>query len=247
MKWIKFFRIRRTVNFLYVILGVVVANKFNLKIEMLMDIMKVYIIFGLIMYSGLYGFNSWYEFVFNIEDKNKLKRTLSSGKIDKNTALAVVLILITGSLILGKVFLSPLVKYQFVLLLVNIAYTVWIKRFNVVLGSMFIAITGPTRTLVGIVIGGGTIFGFWYLILVHYLVSTSFHLLKFRSNNKVNKSTFVILEIFLLGLSGLVAIGLAYYNNYYPLLFWLPVVTNLMLFSNDDSYRRKLEHDWSLE
>lgn len=167
---------------------------FGLKItqtDLLLNTFIAFISFCLVA-SSVYIFNDYYDIEDDKKHPEKKNRPLASGKIQKNSSLLLMFILLTLGLIVSLVLNFKLLILLSIYLVLNVAYTISLK--HIVLIDILIISSGfIIRLFIGSVASGVSL-SLW-IVIITFLLALFLSLAKRRydlliyleSGNKVRK------------------------------------------------------------
>ena len=197
------------------------------------------------MYGGLYVFNSVYEKDLDASDANKRYRLVACGEVRYVTAVFLMILLLSISLLLGFYSYRNLFWFQFALIFINFLYTTVLKPRTWLGAISLISLTGPIRTIIGVLLAGGLIWKYWPFLLVHYLLSVCTHALKFYVFNKLELINFKRTFIICYYLALLISLQQYSQNNCQWLLLIILVFSVFFYrFFNNLKFKMKIVSEW---
>ena len=238
-------RIHRTTNFLYVLLGLLYASNFLLSRDLILKLGLVYLIFAILLYGGIYSLNSYVERFDDLKDGGKRHRLIPSGKVSPREALFVSVTLILASFFLGYLLLPELIIFQLFFLGVNLLYSLVLKRVIPLLAIFTVALTGPTRFVLGYFLLSQEIT--LPIPLVHYLCSVAYHSRKFAFAGKINPFLGNSLNFLASAAFLTLSIVLSLKGEWLVWIFAAPSLMDSLNYHFNSSYRVSVQKFWDKE
>jgi len=167
-------RLHKTVNVLFIAVGYILVTGFELSAQTIVAGVFLYICFGILMYGGLYSFNSVADRVR--DHKNGLPNPLyklSLAEVLLHACVAFVFVVLGQTLI--SIYFRQIVYICFVLIGIKLVYSFVLKRYFMIGGVLLIATTGPLKVMSGVLLAGGNVYDYWWIFIVHYVGSVIFH------------------------------------------------------------------------
>lgn len=237
-------RLRKTLNWNFIFLGYLLSRNFNISLPDFFRLFKVYLILGLLMYGGLYSINTYADRKRDRRDEKTSTRLLASGLINSKEVLIWGCILTALSLVLGVIFTKDLLIFQLILIFINLAYSFYLKDTYCFFAIPAVALTGPIKVMIGVFLTGTNILDFSYLYTVHYMMSMSFHTIKWVRRPYLNKFGVMVLRKVSFITGSLFTLVCVFQLKLYVLIFYLPTLINSSLIGLSSAYRKKVFADW---
>ena len=225
-EYLKTSRLYKTINFSLVVIGFLLFRPIATIIDVL-SIIFLFLIFGVLIYGGLYSLN----YIFDQRDK------IIKKQISNVFCIAVANILL--GLLLIFIFYKQIVALIVLLCIINILYTILIRPYSLILAMILIATTGPIKVLIGTTLANGVIVNIAPLLISHYLSSVAFHALKNYYKNILSFVDMIkIVGMIIVLLIILTLISILIFKVYYSIIFVLFTVLNTSLTLKNNKYRR---------
>jgi len=140
-------------TFVSCIAGSLIAEPSSNPFSVALKLCLFFVSFAVLTYTGIYLLNDLADYSNDRYHPVKRKRPIASGKLSKRTGaiLAVILILSGIGIAFAVDSRLPLISLSFVL--INIAYSWWLKRIRYV-DLLMNSVTHPLRVLAGVVLFG---------------------------------------------------------------------------------------------
>jgi len=224
-EYLKTSRLYKTINFSLVVIGFLLFRPIATIIDVL-SIIFLFLIFGVLIYGGLYSLN----YIFDQRDK------IIKKQISNVFCIAVANILL--GLLLIFIFYKQIVTLIVLLCIINILYTILIRPYSLILAMILIATTGPIKVLIGTTLANGVIVNIAPLLISHYLSSVAFHALKNYYKNILSFVDMIkIVGMIIVLLIILTLISILIFKVYYSIIFVLFTVLNTSLTLKNNKYR----------
>lgn len=163
---VKTFRLIRLGNFFHIILGMLVVRQ-RLTYEDVDNFFVIFVVFGVLMYGGIYAFNNYADQKRDSKHPLKKNRVLVLGLLSAKHVLMLSFFVIMVSLVLGYTLIPQLFRLQLVLLVLNFFYSFILKNTDQLFASAVVSITHPIRFILGVVMANGDITRYWpYYLLI---------------------------------------------------------------------------------
>lgn len=178
--WESALKLRTTPRvFFHSLIGALLIRGWHLGLADIGLLANIFLIYGALMYPGIYGLNNYLDKDIDSQNVYKKVRSVASGRINATLVLCFSIFLIVGSLVLGFLLLKSTFYLQLYIIAVNLFYSLLIKRKNILVGSFIVASTDPAKLLIGVTAFGGDIGDFiptvmlmWFLL---FLLATYKH------------------------------------------------------------------------
>ena len=184
-------RLYRTITFLHTLLGYIAVKGFVFSQKDVFPIAFAVIVFGVIFHGGIYAINNIADRKADARSRRKQNRILASSKIDYRwfTVDAVVSILI--AFVLTWHVMPSVLVFMIVFLVMNIFYTFILKRWNILVGALFVSTTHALRVALGVFIAGGDIWQYWPLYVLVWMGLTGIITRKIQFERRKYPSSFL--------------------------------------------------------
>lgn len=171
-------RVARLVSFGYSALGVVLFAGINELWSHRQDLLNIFIFVGFLVYGGLYALNKYFDLEEDLSTSYKKGLSIEEGVIPHDSTLFIGISHIVIGYIGVLIFLPELYLITFLLIVINLFYTTYLKKKSRLLAIILIASTGPLKSLLGITLVSALTPNIVIYMVVHYLFSIVIHAIK---------------------------------------------------------------------
>jgi 4-hydroxybenzoate polyprenyltransferase len=169
------FKLSRTVFFLEVVLGYLVASSVAVGWPQVLLLLGVFISLSLLLYPGLYTINDLFDLKSDRHHPEKRSRPIASGAISVKAGIVFSLVVIFAGLVVGYFISVQLFIIELLFVAINMIYSSLLKRIPYV-ELVSNGLTHPLRFYLGVVMAGG--YGYVLLAFSILFMSTAFSALK---------------------------------------------------------------------
>ncbi len=176
-KWLFYIKATRphlAIFFIEVIIGAIIASKFDIFSIDLIKLLIVFISFQS-LYYGIYIINDLLDYEYDKKSPRKEHRPIASGKISKKGAFIFSSLLILIAFLISSSFSRILVYFEIFFLSYVLIYTLLLKRIPY-LDTISGSVTHTARIIMGISLYG--VFNYYLLAIFLIFTFSSFLLIK---------------------------------------------------------------------
>lgn len=165
LDWLKIFRIHHWIKNLIIFIPLIAAHQIN-NFQILPALTIIFFSFS-ICASGIYIINDLIDLQSDRKHLSKRNRPIASGILSIQNAILLSIICITLSIVLGLVVSTKYIIYLVFYLLLNILYSLYLKRF-ILIDCFVLVIFYNLRIIVGGLIGNIEI-SFWLFMFSTFI------------------------------------------------------------------------------
>ncbi|HRI06093.1 MAG TPA: UbiA family prenyltransferase [Candidatus Dojkabacteria bacterium] len=231
-------RVARLVSFGYSALGVVLFAGITELWSHRQDLLNIFIFVGFLVYGGLYALNKYFDLEEDLSTSYKKGLSIKEGVIPHDSTLFIGISHIVIGYIGVLIFLPELYLITFLLIVINLFYTTYLKKKSRLLAIILIASTGPLKSLLGITLVSALTPNIVIYMVVHYLFSIVIHALKQGYKDRMKEALIKTLENSLMTAAVILSIYSAIkLNDYLAVIITILGLICLALFRRNDVAR----------
>ncbi len=180
---IQFQRWSYYISFVFTFMGYFLAKRSIVKYD-LMVLMGVFLIFGPLLYGGLYTLNDIFDLKYDVHNPKKKKRPLVANTVTRNEALTFAVISILFAFFLVYILEPNLMVFLILFILINIMYS-WKLKHIPVIDIIANSVTHPLRVYLGYVAAGRFVLS--PVLLTVFACALSFATLRREKDKKLKR------------------------------------------------------------